>query len=81
MFDDIIADIISKKKIQPIVTKLFIRGPKIKDVRVSSTHYFIMKIIKRRELQEIAAHHSLDLDFEEFKKIYGRCTLKSYFSE
>ena len=54
-----IADIINNKKLNPIVTKLFIRGRKLnisiafitrssfrvpKNVRLNSTHFFIMKI-------------------------------------
>ena len=68
VFGDIIADIISNKKPNPIVTGLFVRGRKLniplisvtqsyfrvpKD-RTSSTHYFNMKISNRRELQQIA---------------------------
>ena len=59
LFDDITADILSNKKLQPIVTEVFIRGKKInrftffitrsyfavsKHIRLNSTHYFIMKI-------------------------------------
>ena len=59
VFDDMIADMINNKKLNPIVSELFIRGRKInisivfitqsyfkvpKDVRLNSTHFFIMKI-------------------------------------
>ena len=59
VFDDMIADMISNKKLNSIVTELFIRGIKLKmflvfitqsyfkipkDVRLDSTHFFIMKI-------------------------------------
>ena len=55
IFDDMIADMISNNKLNPIVTELFIRGRKLnisivfitqvpKDVRLNSTHFFIMKI-------------------------------------
>ena len=59
IFDDMIADMINNKKVNPIVTELFIRGRKLnisiifimqsyfkvsKDVRLNSTHSFIMKI-------------------------------------
>ena len=58
-FDDMIADIMSNKKFQAVVKELFIRCRKLnislvfitqsyfsvpKDVRLNSTHYFIMKI-------------------------------------
>ena len=69
VFDDMIADMINNKKLNPIVTGLFIRGRKLnisiefitqsyfkvpKDVRLNSTHFFIMKILNKRELQQIA---------------------------
>ena len=66
VFDDMIADIINNKKLNSIVTELFIRGRQLtisivfitqsyfkvpKDVRLNSTHFFIMKIPNKRELQ------------------------------
>ena len=63
VFDDMIADMINNKKLIPIVTELFIRGRKLnisiffitqfyfkepKDVRVNSTHIFIMNIPNKR---------------------------------
>ena len=59
VFDDMIADMINNKKLNPIVTELFIRGRKLnisivfitqsyfkvsKNVRLNCTHFFIMKI-------------------------------------
>ena len=32
------------------------------EVRLTSTHYLIMKIHNKRELQEIAINHSADID-------------------
>ena len=58
VFDDMIADMINNKKLNPVVIELFIRGRKLnisiafitqsyfnvpKDVRLNSTHFFIMK--------------------------------------
>ena len=58
VFDDMIADMHSNKKFNPIVTELFIRGRKLnislvfitksyfdvsKNIRLNSTHHFIMK--------------------------------------
>ena len=37
-----------------------------KDVRLNSTHFFIMKIPNKRQLQEIALNHSSDIDFKDF---------------
>ena len=76
VFDDMIADMINNKKLNSIVTELFIRGRKLnislvfitqsyfkvpKDVRLNSTHFFIMKIPNTRELQQIALNHSSTL--------------------
>ena len=93
VFDDMIADMINNKKLNPVVTELFIRGRKLnvsivfitqsyfkvpKDVRLNSTHFFIMKIPNKRELQQIALNHSSDIDFKDFMKIYKKCTAESY---
>ena len=85
VFDDMIADMISNKKLNSIVTELFIRGRKSnislvfitqsyfkvpKDVRLNTTHFFIMKIPNKRELQQIAINHLSGIDFKDFVKIY-----------
>ena len=84
IFDDMIANMINNNKLNPVVTELFIRRRKLnfsivfitqfyfkvsKDVRLNSTHFFIMKIPNKRELQQIALNHSSDLDFKDFMKI------------
>ena len=89
VLDDMIADMINNKKLNSIVTELFIRGRKYnisiafitqsyfkvpKDVRLNCTHYFILKIPNKRELQQIALNHSSDIDFKDFIKIYKKCT-------
>ena len=93
VFDDMIADMINNNKLNPIVTELFIRGRKLnisivfitqsyfkvpKDVRLNSTHFFIMKIPNKRELQQIALNHSSDIDFKDFMQIYKKCTTEPY---
>ena len=45
-----------------------------KDVRLNSTHYLILKINNKRELQNIAINHSADIDYKDFMKIYRECT-------
>ena len=65
VFDDMVADMIDNKKLNSIVTELFIRGRKLnislvfitqsyfkmpKDVRLNSNYFFIMKIPNQREL-------------------------------
>ena len=68
VFDDIIADMLSNEKVNPLITKLLIRGRKLnislvfikqsyfavsKNTTLNSTLYFIMKIPNKRELQQI----------------------------
>ena len=68
VFDDRIADMINNKKLNPVVTELFIRDRKLnisivfitqshfkvpKDVRLNSTLFFILKIPNKRELQKL----------------------------
>ena len=93
MFDDMIADMINNKNLNQVVTELFIRGRKLnisivfitqlyfkvpKHVRLNSTHFFIMKIPIKRELQQIALNDSSDIDFKNFIKIYKKCTAVPY---
>ena len=49
-----------------------------KDVRLNSTHYLIMKINNRRELQNIAINHFANIDYKYFMKIYRECTKEPY---
>ena len=92
-FDDMIADMINNKKINWIVTELFIRSRKLnislvfitqsyfkvpKDVRLISTHFFIMNIPNKRELQQIALNHSSDINSKDFIKIYKKYTAEPY---
>ena len=92
VFDDMIADMLSNKKLNPIVTELFIRGRKRniflflsqsyfavpKNIRLNSTHYFVTKIPKKRELQQIALNHLSGIDFKDFTNLYKKCTAKPY---
>ena len=86
VFDDMITDMINKK-LDPVVTELLIRGRKLnisvvfstqscfkvpKDVRLNSTHFFIIKIPNKKKLQEIASHHSTDVDFKDFIKLHKK---------
>ena len=72
VFDDLIADVPTNKKPNPMVTELLIREGKLnislvfviqsyfavpENIRLNSTHYFIMKILNRRELQQSAIRY------------------------
>ena len=50
----------------------------VKNVRLNSTHYFIMKIPNKRELQQVAFNHSSDIDLKDFMNHYKKCTAKLY---
>ena len=93
VFDDMIADMINNNKLNPIVMELFIRGRKRnisivfitqsyfkvpKDVRLNYTHFFIMKIANKRELQQIALNHSSDINIKDFMNIYKKYTKEPY---
>ena len=83
----------TNKKFQSIIKELFISCREInillvfitqscfsvaKDVKLNSTHYFIMKINNKKELQNIAINHSADIDYKDFIKIYRECTKEPY---
>ena len=92
VFDDMIADMIHNKKLDSIVTELFIRRRKLnislfitqsyfkvpKDVRLNTTHFFISKIPNKRELQQIAINHSSDINTKDFTNIYRKYTAEPY---
>ena len=92
-FDDMIVDMLSNKKLNPIVTELVIRGRKLnislvfmtkfyfavpRSIRLNLTQYFVMKIPNKRELQQIAFNHSSDINFQEFMNLYKKSTTEPY---
>ena len=75
-----IADRLNNKKLYQIVTEVFIKGRKLmisfvfitqsyfpvpKKIRLNSTHYFVMKIPNKQELQQIIFNHLSHIDFKE----------------
>ena len=89
--DDVIAYMVTNKKLNKIVTELFARGRKLntslafitqsyftvpKSIRLNLTLYFVMKIPNKCELQQIAFNHSSDIDFKDFMNLYKKCTAK-----
>ena len=91
--DDMIADMFGNKKLNQVVTELFIRSRKLnisivfitqsyfvmpKNIRLNSTNYFIIKIPNKQELQQIAFNHSSDIDTAKpFSFLVIDCTLAS----
>ena len=93
VFDDIMTDMINKKMLNSVVTKLFVRCRKLnislvfitqsyfkvpKGVRLNTTHFFIAKNPNRRELREIAKYHSSDISTKDLTNIYRKCTVEPY---
>ena len=91
--DDMISDMINNKKLNSIVTGLFIRGRKLNisivfitqsyfkvpiDVRLNSTYFFIMEIPNKKELEQITLNHSSDINFKDFTKICKKHTVKPH---
>ena len=85
---------VNNKKLNLVVTELFIRIRKLnisivfitqsyskvpKEVTVSATHFFIMKIPNKKELQLFVLNHSSGVDFKDSIKIYKKYTAKPYF--
>ena len=85
VFDNMIADMESIKKSSSKVSELFLRGRKLntslvfisqsyfkvfKTIRLNTTHYFIMKVHNKKELQQVASNHSSDINFKDFMKLY-----------
>ena len=81
---------INNKNLNSIITELFIRGRKLnislvfitqsyfkvpKDVRLNSTHFFVLN---KRKLQQIALNHSSDINSKDFIKIYKKYTAEPY---
>ena len=76
-----------------ILKDLFIRGRKLnislvfitlsyfkvpKDVRLNTSHFFVMKIPNKREIQQIALNQSSDIDLKDLINVYKKCTDKPY---
>ena len=81
VFYHMIADIMTNKRFQAIIKELSIRCRKLnispafftqsyfsvpKEVRLNSTHYLIMKIQNKRDLQQIAINYPADIDYKDF---------------
>ena len=77
-----IVDMLSNKQFNTIVTELWWKlnislvfiiqfyFVVLKNVRLNSTLYFVMKILNERGFQQIAFNLKLDIDFEDFIYLY-----------
>ena len=88
IFDDVIVNMLSNKNLNPAETKFFIRDRKLnialvsitqlylnfrKNIKINSTHYFIMNISNK---QGLTFNHSSDIDFKNFMNLYKKSTAK-----
>ena len=93
VFDDLITDLINNKKLNSILTELFIGGIKLnislafitqsyfqvpKDVRLNTSHFFITKIPNKRELQQIALNRLSDISSKDLITFHKKYTSESY---
>ena len=93
IFDDMIADMLSNRKLNPIVTVLFISGRKLNisldfitqsyftvpyNKRLNPAHYFIMKTPSKRKLHQITFNHLPDIYLKNFMNRHIKCTAKQY---
>ena len=84
----------NNEKFNKIVNKSFIRGRKLnislvfitqsyhkkpKDVRLNTTHFFILKIPNKRELYQTVYNHISDIDSIESMNLYKKGNPKPYF--
>ena len=73
------------QKLKLVVAEFFMRRRKLnvslvfvsqsyfnvsKGIRLIKTHYFIIKIPNKENLQQIASNHSSDIEFKDFMKLY-----------
>ena len=88
-----IADIEYNKNFKRTIKELFYRARKInvsivfitqsyskalKDARLNSTHYILMRIGSKKELKRIAEEKFGHLDYKDFLKMYNYCTEDPY---
>ena len=86
---DMVADKEAKKISKPRVPEFFMRKGKLEisvvfisqscfpvsnTIRPSKEHYSLMKILNKRELQQIALNHSYSIEFKDFMKLYKNYT-------
>ena len=50
----------------------------LKDARLNSAHYLLIKIGNKKELKNIFEEKSRKVDYKDFLKMYNYCTKESY---
>ena len=50
-----------------------------RNIRLNSTHCFILKVLNKQELQQIAFNHSSDLEFKNFMNLHKKYTTKPHY--
>ena len=93
VYNDMIADMLRNKKLNPILTELFIRGRKkyIYLVFITHSYFVVWKYIKtkfntlfcyesskQKRTSTNCINYSSDIDFQDFMNLYKKCTAKPY---
>ena len=88
-----IPDMLSNKKSNSFETQLLFRGRKLNiylgfieksyfnvsiNIRLNSTHYLIMKIANKQDLQQKTSNNLSDIGFEYFMNLYRKSTARPY---
>ena len=58
------------------ISHSYFKGPDT--IRLNATHYVIMKIPNKRELQQLASNHSSDIDSKDFMRLHKDYTKEPY---
>ena len=85
LFDDMIADMLSNKKLRVrklniclvFITQSYFVVPK--NITLNSTHYFVIKVPSKRGLQQIWFNHFSDIDLQDFMNLYRKSTAEPIF--
>ena len=85
VFDDMIADIMSNKKVQYIIKELFIRCRKlnISLVFITQSYFSAPKEVNNEDSQQkrvtkIVTNHSADINYKDFIEIFRKCSREAY---
>ena len=58
------------------ITQSYFRA--LKDTRLNSRHYLLMKIGHKKDVRSIAEEKSGEVDYKDFLKMYNYCTTEPY---
>ena len=77
-FNDMIADMISNKKLDSVVTELFFRGRKLNISLMYIIYFFILNIPNKWQFQKITTNNLSDIDSDKLKRLYRNFNAEPY---